>query len=153
DLAFLAVESPAAALPLAGRYDFRRGQEVTVIGNPGTQRGEGTLENAVSRGIMSAQAKLRGQGFYQPSIAGNPGSSGGPCFDLTGQVIGVVTLKSRTEEGMAFCVPWKELHEAAAKARARTEEEAVQATALHDAQVLFQRVAVAGALYGEAMDV
>ena len=89
-------------------YQFRRGQEVTVIGNPGIGN-KLVLENAVSRGVMSTTAVIEGQSFYQLSIAINPGNSGGPVIDSTGRVIGVATLKATSLEATAFCIPANDL--------------------------------------------
>src|SRR2546427_13202735 len=62
DLAFLTVESPLPALALLPRYEFQRGQNVTVIGNPGL--GDNViLENAVSQGVMSRPIQIKDRGF------------------------------------------------------------------------------------------
>ena len=107
DLALLTVPTDIPPLEIDPVYQFRRGQEVTVIGNPGD--GEIVLENAVSRGVMSTTALIGGQSFYQLSIAINPGNSGGPAIDSTGKVIGVATLKSTKLESTALCVPANDL--------------------------------------------
>ena len=103
DLALFAVRSDLPALEVQSDYKFRRGQEVTVIGNPGV--GNKVLENAVSRGVMSTQVTVEGQTFYQLNIAVNPGNSGGPTIDSFGKVIGVVSAKNFKLEAMAFCIP------------------------------------------------
>lgn len=112
DLAFLAVKSTLPPLPLVPNYKLRKGEEVIAIGNPGLGfDGGATLENAVSRGIMSTKLVIEGENFYQVSIAINPGNSGGPVLDLRGQVIGVITRKvvGEGKEGLAFCIPGDEL--------------------------------------------
>ncbi len=93
DLAFLRVKSSLPPLRIAESYKFRKGEDVTVIGNPGAG-GELILENAISRGLMSTRTSLEGQRYYQLRIAVNPGNSGGPVFNSFGSVIGVVTRKS-----------------------------------------------------------
>jgi serine protease Do len=152
DLALLKLDAAHTPLPMAEDYAFRRGQGITIIGNPGTAKGAVTLQNAVSQGVLSTTTQLEGQDFYQLSVAINRGNSGGPVLDSTGSVIGVVTLKSVKEEGMAFCVPWKDLRDALVRAERRTPEEINQATSLHDTQALFIRVAQAGLLYGVSME-
>ena len=73
DLAFLAVETDLPALAVASEHQFRKGEDVTVIGNPGLG-GEMVLENAISRGVVSSKVKLNGQDFLQLGIAINPGN-------------------------------------------------------------------------------
>ena len=108
DLALLTVPTDLSPLEIDPSYQFRRGQEMTVIGNPGIGN-KLVLENAVSRGVMSTTAVIEGQSFYQLSIAINPGNSGGPVIDSTGRVIGVATLKAARLEATAFCIPANDL--------------------------------------------
>ena len=84
DLAFLRVKSPLPPLRVAPSYTFRKGEDVTAIGNPGAG-GELILENAISRGLMSTRTSLEGQRYYQLGIAVNPGNSGGPVFNSYGR--------------------------------------------------------------------
>ncbi len=109
DLAFLRVKSALPPLRVAPTYKFRKGEDVTAIGNPGAG-GELILENAISRGLMSTRTSLEGQRYYQLSIAVNPGNSGGPVFNSYGAVIGVVTRKSVEQEALAFCIPVEDLN-------------------------------------------
>jgi hypothetical protein len=118
DLTFLRVPSRLAPVRVAEKYEFKRGQAITVIGNPGVGPML-TLENAVNQGVLSTQPRIEGQDYYQLSISINPGNSGGPVFDKFGEVIGVVTLKAAQQEGIAFCVPHKDLREAIAQAEAQ----------------------------------
>lgn len=112
DLAFLEIPSKDhLPLSIIRDYNFRRGQKVIVVGNPG--RGDGAvLENAVTEGILSTQTEMDDLPFYQLSIAINSGNSGGPVFNDEGDVLGVVTLKSAKAEAMAYCIPPDALNEA-----------------------------------------
>jgi serine protease Do len=94
---------------------------VVKIGNPGgTRVGEWVvaigapygLDNTVTSGILSAKGRsLPGDAavpFLQTDAAVNPGNSGGPLFNLKGEVIGVNSqIFSRTGgfQGLAFAVP------------------------------------------------
>jgi S1-C subfamily serine protease/HEAT repeat protein len=118
DLAFLAVASNLPPLQVATSYKYRKGEDVTVIGNPGVG-GQLILENAVSRGVVSSKTKINGQEYLQLGVSINPGNSGGPVFDSTGTVIGVATLKTTREEGLAFCVPASDLRAGLAIAESR----------------------------------
>ena len=94
---------------------------VVKIGNPATTRvGEWVvaigapfgLENTVTSGIVSAKGRaLPGDAavpFIQTDAAVNPGNSGGPLFNLKGEVIGVnsqIFSRSGGFQGLAFAVP------------------------------------------------
>jgi hypothetical protein len=129
-------------LELAPNYAFQKGEDVIVIGNPGLGD-EVVLENAISRGVMSAKTVIEGMNFYQMSIAINPGNSGGPVFDSTGRVIGVATLKANKAEAMGFCIPVEEL-KVASKELGRSHPEMI---ARHRAVATFKALTLAGAIY------
>jgi len=94
---------------------------VVRIGNPETTRvGEWVvaigapygLENTVTSGIVSAKSRsLPGDAavpFIQTDAAVNPGNSGGPLFNLKGEVIGVnsqIFSRSGGFQGLAFAIP------------------------------------------------
>ena len=108
DLALLGVATDLPPIRIAESYKFRKGEDVTVIGNPGVG-GKLILENAISRGIVSSMTTIEKHSFLQLGIAINPGNSGGPVFDPKGRVIGVVTLKTTLQEGLAFAIPAQDL--------------------------------------------
>jgi serine protease Do len=100
NLPVVRVGNPAALKP---------GQWVIAIGSPFG------FENSVTAGIVSATARsLPSTGntaytrFIQTDVAVNPGNSGGPLFNLTGEVIGINSqIYSRTGgyQGVSFAVP------------------------------------------------
>ncbi len=109
DIAFLSVKSDLPVLPVAPNYSFVKGEDILVIGNPGM--GDDTvLENAISRGVISAKTVIEGMPYHQMNISINPGNSGGPVFDSLGRVIGVATLKSNKTEAMGFCIPVEDVN-------------------------------------------
>ncbi len=150
DLAFLLIQTNLPPLNTATQYSFRRGQEVIVIGNPGV-KGEITLQNAISRGVMSTETILNGQKYYQLGISINSGNSGGPVIDSQGQVIGVVTLKATEKEGLGFCIPLNELNDSTKKALDLSDTEINSIQLKHRSQVIFKNVSLAGALYRAGM--
>jgi serine protease Do len=85
----------------------RVGDWVIAVGNPFG------LGGTVTAGIMSAQGRDIGSGPYdyiQIDAAVNRGNSGGPTFNLDGEVIGVNTAiysPSGGNVGIAFAVPAK----------------------------------------------
>jgi S1-C subfamily serine protease len=112
DLAFLSIDAPQA-LPTAtlGNSDKARvGRWVLAIGSPFG------LNQSVSHGIISARDRgqvtlgntIRIKEFLQTDAAINPGSSGGPLIDLTGEVIGINTAiasHNGSNSGVAFSIP------------------------------------------------
>ncbi len=150
DLALLTVKSTLPPLRIAPAYTFRKGEDIVVIGNPGIGR-KLVLENAISRGIMSTKATLNGHQFYQLGISVNPGNSGGPVFDSTGAVIGVVTRKSTAKEALAFCIPVEDVHEALKKAAALAPAAIDRLRSKHRLIVAVKELGYGGALYSIAI--
>lgn len=76
------------------------GEPVVIVGSP-----QG-LEGTVTAGILSS-VRDSGEGFkvLQTDAAVNPGNSGGPLINNKGQVIGVVSFKLRSAEGLNFAIP------------------------------------------------
>ena len=82
------------------------GDWVLAIGSPFG------FENSVTAGIVSAKSRtLPDEGFVpfiQTDVAVNPGNSGGPLFNLKGEVIGINSqIYSRTGgyQGLSFAIP------------------------------------------------
>ena len=102
DIAILKV-APASTsqpyLPMATSNALRPGQEVIVIGSA-----LGTLQNSVSRGIVSGLRNSAGVQLIQSDAAANPGNSGGPMLDRNGRVVGILTMGYREREGLNFAV-------------------------------------------------
>ena len=84
---------------------LRPGQWVIAIGSPFG------FENSVTAGVVSATARPLDETyvpFIQTDAAVNPGNSGGPLFNVDGEVIGInAQIYSRTGGymGMSFAVP------------------------------------------------
>ncbi len=151
DLAVLAVKVDLPPLRVAPSYAFRKGEDITIIGNPGLG-GDVVLENAVSKGVLSTKAEIDGQKFYQLGASINPGNSGGPVFDSKGQVIGVATLKSAKEEALAFCVPVEDLRAALDKVAEQKPSDAEAARSRHRIVAAVQGLGGGGAIYSLGID-
>jgi serine protease Do len=85
---------------------LRVGDWVVAIGTPYG------LENTVTSGIVSAKSRtLPGDAvvpFIQTDAAVNPGNSGGPLFNLDGEVVGInsqIFSRSGGFQGLAFAIP------------------------------------------------
>jgi S1-C subfamily serine protease len=150
DLAFLRVKSPLSPLRVAPSYTFRKGEDVTVIGNPGAG-GELVLENAISRGLMSTRTSFEGQRYYQLTIAVNPGNSGGPVFNSFGAVIGVVTRKSAEQEALAFCIPIEDLNLAIDKVVSFPQDAIDRQQSRHRLVLAVKELGASGSLYSNAI--
>jgi S1-C subfamily serine protease len=102
DIAVLKVAQPSSSqvvIPMGTAQGLRPGQEIVVIGTA-----LGTLENTVSRGIVSALRTSGGATLVQTDAATNPGNSGGPMLDRNGSVIGITTMGYRGAQGLNFGV-------------------------------------------------
>jgi len=107
DVALIKIE--AAGLPAVRFGDpnkLRVGEWVLAIGSPFG------FENTVTAGIVSAKGRSLPQENYVPfiqtDVAVNPGNSGGPLFNLRGEVVGVNSqIYSRTGGfmGLSFAIP------------------------------------------------
>ncbi len=82
------------------------GQWVLAIGSPFG------LENSATAGIVSATARALGGGSYVPfiqtDVAVNPGNSGGPLFNLDGEVVGINSMifsQTGGYMGLSFAIP------------------------------------------------
>jgi len=108
DLALLKVESdkPLPAAKWGRSEDTRIGDWVVAIGNPFG------LGGSVTAGIVSARQRDINSGpyddFIQTDAAINRGNSGGPMFNVDGEVIGVNTAifsPSGGSVGIGFAIP------------------------------------------------
>jgi S1-C subfamily serine protease len=102
DIAVLKVANAAPTqryLPLGSQNQLKPGQEVIVIGSA-----LGTLQNSVSRGVVSGLRRSGGVTLVQTDAAANPGNSGGPMLDKNGRVVGVTTAGYREAQGVNFAV-------------------------------------------------
>jgi serine protease Do len=106
DLALLKLpEKELAGLALTpipfGRFaEVRTGEPVFSIGNP-----QG-LERTISEGIVSSKNRAAsGMLYIQTTAPTNPGNSGGPLFNLKGEMIGVVSWHYAFNEGLNFAIP------------------------------------------------
>lgn len=107
DVAVLKIE--ATDLPTVKIGDpnaVRVGEWVVAIGSPYG------FDNSVTAGIVSAKGRSLPDGTYVPfiqtDVAVNPGNSGGPLFNMKGEVIGINSqIYSRTGgyQGLSFAIP------------------------------------------------
>jgi len=110
DLALAKVDSPEPlqAVHLAQSGDLMIGEPVIVIGNP-----HGLLHTCTA-GILSAADRATNpsglpgvtlRGLIQTDAGINAGSSGGPWFNILGEVIGMTVSRKTDSESISFGVP------------------------------------------------
>ena len=145
DIAFLGVESTLPVLSLAKEHQFKRGQDIIVVGSPGE------LENAVNIGVLSSEKEIDNQKYYQLGISINPGNSGGPVMNRNGSVIGIATLKSTEQEGIAYCIPVAHVLEALDNMEKLTESEKANNNSRHRAAVALRMLAVVNFICRDSM--
>lgn len=108
DLAVIKIESKSAlpTVPFGDSDKARVGDRVLAIGNPFG------LSGTVTSGIVSSRGRDINHGLYddyiQTDASINRGNSGGPLFNLDGQVIGINTAiysSSGGSIGIGFAIP------------------------------------------------
>ncbi len=107
DVAVLKIN--ATGLPtvkLGNSGNEKVGEWVLAIGSPFG------FENSVTAGIVSAKSRSLPDGTYIPfiqtDVAVNPGNSGGPLFNMKGEVIGInaqIFTHTGGYQGLSFAVP------------------------------------------------
>jgi hypothetical protein len=88
-------------LVLGNSDHIQVGEEVVAIGNPLSL--ESTVSNGIVSGIRTTE-KLGGE-FLQTTAPISPGSSGGPLFNMSGEVIGINTMYLEGGENLNFAIP------------------------------------------------
>lgn len=106
DLALLKIDTDDdvvfPTVPLADGSELSQGETVFAIGSPLG------LDRSVSQGILSSLSRaVDGHVFLQTTVPINSGNSGGPLFNLRGEVVGVNNMKLAGigVEGLSFAIP------------------------------------------------
>ena len=104
DVALVKVDAQGRA-PLALRGgEARQGEAVYAIGTPL----DDSLQNTMTRGIVSANRMEDGLAYIQSDAAITHGNSGGPLLDEKGQVIGMAVsgrIAGDVQMGLNFFIP------------------------------------------------
>ena len=102
DLAVIKAHSQNFRVVTLGNSDrVQVGEEIVAIGSPLS------LESTVSSGIVSGIRTIKEEGgtFLQITAPISPGSSGGPLFNMMGEVVGITTLYLKGGENLNFAIP------------------------------------------------
>lgn len=166
DLAVVTIQNPPSDLAVAQFGDsaqVRVGDPVMAVGNPLG------LANTVTTGIVSAvdrpvSPSASGQttgavtNAIQIDAAVNPGNSGGPLFNVHGQVIGITSSIATTSSdsgsiGLGFAIPVDLVHNIAGQLIAKgSAEHAYIGVSLRDGTATADGVTRRGAEVGKVTD-
>ncbi len=119
DIAVLKIEANGLdAVTLGSSDDLIVGDQVVAIGNP-----LGSLTSTLTVGYVSAKERVVDTdgtviSMIQTDAAINSGNSGGPLFNMKGEVVGITTAKfsgssssGATIEGIGFAIPMDDVME------------------------------------------
>lgn len=105
DVALLKIDATdMVTLPIGSAQNLKKGQWVLAIGSPFG------LQSTVTAGIVSAIDRETGEylPFIQTDVAVNPGNSGGPLLDMSGEVVGInaqIVSRSGGFMGISLAIP------------------------------------------------
>ena len=107
DIAVLKIDAKnLPAVKIGHASELKVGEWVAAIGSPFG------FENTITSGIVSAKARALPDENYVPfiqtDVAVNPGNSGGPLFNMDGEVVGInsqIYSRSGGFMGLSFAIP------------------------------------------------
>lgn len=111
DLAILKIKDTAFKAPLSLPYGIRYtsgelAEPVFTLGYPRN-------EIVYGEGYLAAKTGFNGDTLsYQIAIAANPGNSGGPIINRNGEVVGMLSAKQTSAEGVVFATQSKYIYQA-----------------------------------------
>jgi serine protease Do len=83
------------------KSDVDLGEELFTLGYPRD-------EIVYNMGYLSAESGFNGDtSSYQISLSANPGNSGAPVFNKNGEVVGILSTRQTTAEGVVFAIKAK----------------------------------------------
>ena len=101
DVALLKISGSFSRLDLGNSNDVKVGEKVIAIGNPLG------LSFTATEGIISARDRTGTNNlpyYFQTDVSLNPGNSGGPLIDTSGNVIGINNFKISGAENIGFAL-------------------------------------------------
>ncbi len=108
DIAVLKIEGSFQVSPIGSSAALSVGDDILVIGNP-----LGNLSYTFTDGVVSyLNRMITGDTgttihMFQTNAAINEGNSGGPVYNMQGEIVGIASAKyaSSSIEGLGFCIP------------------------------------------------
>ncbi len=109
DLALLKIDTPMllSFVDIANSDSIRLGQEVVTIGNSPILKKTISGGKIIGLGVERTIQRLGGRrtGLIQTSVNLYHGDSGGPLFDDTGDLIGLMTADEGSRDHSSFAIP------------------------------------------------
>lgn len=99
DLVLLSSPVRADSLPSIRKTPIRNGEQVAVVGFP-----LGSYDITITEGVVSALSAQGDSTRMTISAPANPGNSGGPVFDLSGAIVGVLTAGNPDAQNTNFAI-------------------------------------------------
>ncbi|MBC8032811.1 MAG: trypsin-like peptidase domain-containing protein [Chitinophagaceae bacterium] len=127
DVAILKIEDPRFQSFRYLPYNIRRnpaelGEKIFTLGFPRS-------EIVYNEGYLSAKTGYNGDTLAcQLAISANPGNSGGPIFNNAGEVVGILSGKQTTAEGVVFSSKSVNIYNAIDELKKEKENEEVRLT-------------------------
>jgi serine protease Do len=108
DLALVKIEAKDLVAARLGRSStLQIGESVVAIGNPFALKGGSTVTVGVVSALDRSILAPNGETLYdlvQTDAAINPGSSGGPLVDLSGQVVGLSVAVAPSAQAISYAI-------------------------------------------------
>jgi len=108
DLAVIRIQAKDLVAAKLGRSSLLQiGETVVAIGNPFALKGGSTVTVGVVSALDRSILAPNGETLYnliQTDAAINPGSSGGPLVDLSGQVIGINAAVAPSAQAISYAI-------------------------------------------------
>ncbi len=99
DLVLLSSPVRPDSLPSIRETPIRNGEQVAVVGFP-----LGSYDITITEGVISALSAQGDSTRMTVSAPANPGNSGGPVFDLSGTIVGVLTAGNPDAQNTNFAI-------------------------------------------------
>lgn len=125
DIAILRAFANVPALGWGDASGTTSGATVGAVGYPLLS----SNSPSVVKGVFSRIVSDGGVDYVQTDAALNPGNSGGPLFDVCGDVLGVVSFIIRPADGFGFAIAEHEARSGMVAARANPQPETVTTVA------------------------